>query len=212
MIDYKIEPLFATPLYCTGLQREITKDEKNFIYENAKKVVKNRGNNYQSSDNYILENQQLQNLKKFFNVHINNYFSEVLQTQNKEIPYITQSWINYNNINSHHDEHSHPNSIISGVFYIKSKIDKDSIVFSKEDNVFHFGEAKSWNIYNSTHWTQPVEKGLLLIFPSTLRHRVLTHKHNYTRISLSFNVFAKGIIGEAGSYTELIIKDGKKKK
>jgi hypothetical protein len=33
-------------------------------------------------------------------------------------PYITQSWLNYTETNQYHHKHEHPNSLVSGVFYV----------------------------------------------------------------------------------------------
>ena len=45
----------------------------------------------------------------------------------------------------------------------------------------------------------------ILLFPSYLKHRVLKNNSDHERISLSFNVFVKGIIGSKISNTELKI-------
>ena len=195
MEEHKIEPLFSIPLYSSKLKRELTKQENDFIFNHTSKVVQNRGGNYMTYDNKILNNENLKELKEFFLTHINNYFDKIIQTNNKITPYITQSWLNYNNKNTNHHVHSHPNSFISGVFYISSEIDKDSIEFLIDDNAITFSEIKKFNVFNSTHWTIPVENGLLLLFPSNLKHCVKNHVYDYIRISLSFNVFVKGIIG-----------------
>ena len=206
MEEYKIEPLFSVPLYSSKLKRKLTQNENNFILNHNSKVVKNRGGNYMSYDNKILDNDNLKELKEFFYKHINNYFDKIVQTNNKITPYITQSWLNYNNKNTSHHVHSHPNSFISGVFYIKSEVDKDSIEFLIDDNAITFSEIKNFNVFNSTHWTIPVTNGLLLLFPSNLKHCVKNHVYDYIRISLSFNVFIKGMIGS--NLTQLNITEG----
>ena len=206
MEEHKIEPLFSVPLYSSKLKRKLTQNENNFILNHNSKVVKNRGGNYMSYDNKILDNDNLKELKEFFYKHINNYFDKIVQTNNKITPYITQSWLNYNNKNTSHHVHSHPNSFISGVFYIKSEVDKDSIEFLIDDNAITFSEIKNFNVFNSTHWTIPVTNGLLLLFPSNLKHCVKNHVYDYIRISLSFNVFIKGMIGS--NLTQLNITEG----
>ena len=42
--------------------------------------------------------------------------------------YITISWINYTETNQYHHAHSHPNSVISGVYYIETD-ESDTITF-----------------------------------------------------------------------------------
>jgi uncharacterized protein (TIGR02466 family) len=209
MQDYKIEPLFSIPLYSSSLQRELTKEEKYFVSEVRHKTLISQGGNYLSKDNNILKNKELKNLKTFFDKHINNYFDKIIQTNNEATPYITQSWLNYNVKNSGHHIHSHPNSFFSGVFYINSAFDKDAIEFVIDEYPIAFSDIKKYDQYNSTHWSVPVYKGLLLLFPSTLRHYVKRNTHDHTRISLSFNVFVQGKIGSAMNLTELKITEVK---
>src|SRR5210317_730480 len=97
---HKIEPLFSIPLYSTKLDRELTPHENTFVSKQTSKVVKNRGGNYMSFDNNVLDNHELQQLKNFFLKHINNYFDQIVKTNNKITPFITQSWLNYNNKNT----------------------------------------------------------------------------------------------------------------
>jgi hypothetical protein len=51
----------------------------------------------------------------------------------------------------------------------------------------------------------PVKTGSILLFPSSTTHRVEIKKGLNTRISLAFNVFIKGTIGDKKSLTELKI-------
>ena len=43
--------------------------------------------------------------------------------------YITQSWLNYTNFKQYHHAHSHNNSFVSGVFYLKADKNFDFISF-----------------------------------------------------------------------------------
>ena len=52
----------------------------------------------------------------------------------------------------------------------------------------------------------PVTTGLLVMFPSRLEHSVLNKKENNQRISLAFNTFIKGDIGDQKGLTHLILK------
>ena len=46
---------------------------------------------------------------------------------------------------------------------------------------------------------------MLIIFPSNLKHYVEINEQNYTRVSLGFNVFVKGIAGYEKSINKLIL-------
>ena len=62
-----------------------------------------------------------------------------------------------------------------------------------------------YNIWNSETWFFPVETGNLFMFPSSTTHQVETKQGNNTRISLAFNTFIKGTLGDNSGLTELIL-------
>ena len=53
--------------------------------------------------------------------------------------------------------------------------------------------------------TQAVTTGLCVLFPSTTIHQVTSKPDNNERISLAFNVFFKGTLGDDFELTELKI-------
>ena len=66
-------------------------------------------------------------------------------------------------------------------------------------------EIKNFNIWNSETWWFSVKTGDIIMFPSSLNHMVETKQGDNTRISLAFNVFIKGTIGDNKQLTELIL-------
>jgi len=201
-----IHQLFPQPVYFATLERELTKKELKTINEVIpKKTHKNFGN-ITSNDTYVLENKSLQNLKKYLNKTVIDYFNEVVCTDNLIVPYITQSWINYTTTNQFHHRHSHKNSYISGVFYINADKEVDHISFYKLNKPAIDLHRIKYNIFNSNSWQYPVKTGDIILFPSSLEHAVERKKGTNTRISLSFNVFLKGKIGNKKGLTELFLK------
>ena len=201
-----IHPLFPQPVYFSKLERELTKEELKVADEYKKKTYPSVGNTI-SNANYILENKTLKNLKKDLHTKVMDYFNEVVCTSNSIIPYITQSWINYTETNQFHHKHSHFNSYVSGVFYIDAQKKVDSITFYKPnaDETIRLNVTK-YNPFNSTSWLFPVETGNIFLFRSFLMHGVDKKKGTNTRISLSFNVFIKGTLGDKKEVTELVLK------
>jgi len=202
----KIHAIFPQPVYFSKLERALTTEELKTIDAYKAKTYKNDGNTT-SNDNTVLENKTLQNLKKDLNKKIINYFNEVVCTSNSITPYITQSWINYTETDQFHHKHSHSNSYISGVFYIDAQKEVDSIIFYKPyaDETIELDITK-YNPFNSTSCSFPVETGNIFLFRSSLIHGVNKKKGTNTRISLSFNVFLKGTIGNNKLLTELTLK------
>jgi hypothetical protein len=83
------------------------------------------------------------------------------------------------------------------VFYVTADANTDSILFYDQRYDTIEIRPKNWNIWNSFSWEIPVSTGDLLLFPSRLNHEVRTvNIENHKRISLAFNVFVRGIIGD----------------
>ena len=96
-----------------------------------------------------MENKALKNLKEDLYKMIVDYFDKIVCTHNPIIPYITQSWLNYTETNQFHHKHSHPNSYVSGVFYINADKKVDKIKFYKDNNSLFKLKTTKFNIFNS---------------------------------------------------------------
>jgi len=200
----QLHNLFPIPIAFFDLDRELTELERKFI--DKQKVRPNMGN-ASSEDNYVLENKNLSNLKSFFEDSIAEYFTATYNPRNDVKLAITQSWINYTKHGEYHHKHAHPNSVVSGVFYIQSDNTSDTIHFYNEKYHQIKFEPKEFNAYNSESWWFESIQGRLLLFPSSLAHMVETRASNEaTRISLSFNTFPIVHIGDNIKLTELIIR------
>ena len=203
-MEATINGIFPTPVYFSKLYRELTKEELSFINKTKLDVSFNDGNTT-SNDNYILNKKEFQNLKSEIDLKVKDYFDKIISSTNNITPYITQSWLNYTETNQFHHKHQHPNSLISGVLYINCNEEFDKIKFFNENYKTIKPEVKEWNIWNSESWWFSVKTGDIILFPSSLAHMVETKKGDNTRISLAFNVFIKGTVGNDKQLTELIL-------
>jgi uncharacterized protein (TIGR02466 family) len=205
MIESNINGIFPTPIYISKLNRELTNKELSFIDKTKLDVYKNEGNTT-SNDNYILNHKLFKDLKTDLYLRVKDYFDKVISPTDTITPYITQSWLNYTETNQYHHKHQHPNSLVSGVFYINSDKEFDKIKFYKKDIYQTIKpEVKDYNIWNSESWWFSVKTGDIILFPSSLIHMVETKEGNNTRISLAFNVFIKGTVGNNKNLTELVL-------
>jgi len=203
-MEANIHGIFPTPIYISKLDREITIEELLFIDKSKLDCYNNQGNQT-SNDNYILNNKDLKNIKEEIDSKIQDYFDKVISPANIITPYITQSWLNYTETNQYHHKHAHPNSLVSGVFYINCNEEHDKIKFFNDKYSTIKPEIKDWNIWNSETWWFSVKTGDIILFPSSLTHMVETKQGDNTRISLAFNVFIKGTVGNNKNLTELIL-------
>ena len=192
--------LFPTPVGHYKIERDLTISELKFINRQEKK--QNEGNKT-SADHYVLKNTKLLKLNTFLEKSLKDYVDHTLNPVEGNDIHITQSWINYTEEGEYHHKHAHPNSIVSGVFYIDTDPKRDRINFFNEGYKIIQLETEEWNAYNSRSWWYETDIGDLYLFPSSLPHSVFKVPEGKTRISLSFNTFVKGTIGSDDRLTEL---------
>jgi uncharacterized protein (TIGR02466 family) len=203
-MEATINSIFPTPIYISKLNRNFTPLELKFVDKSKKNFTKNDGN-ITSKNNYILNEKPFENIKKELDLRVKDYFKKVISSTEKITPYITQSWLNYTETNQFHHKHAHPNSLVSGVFYINCHEELDKIKFFDDKYKTIKLETKDWNLFNSETWWFTVKTGDIIMFPSSLTHMVETKEGTNTRISLAFNVFVKGTLGDNTALTELIL-------
>ncbi len=198
--------IFPIPIYTANSDSDLIPKEEieKIIQEGMSKNVSNSS----STNSYIFDDN-LKELKQFCEQHLKKYVEQTINPKEELDLYITQSWLNITKPGEFHHEHCHSNSIISGVFYI-STIENDQITlmdpnFKIRDQIQVI--PKGYTAFNSTCWFYPVKNSELILFPSWLNHRVDPNENATTdRISISFNTFVKGTLGDRDGLTELILK------
>jgi uncharacterized protein (TIGR02466 family) len=197
----QINPLFPTAVASFKLGREFTPEE--FFFVDNQPVHNNMGNT--TSDNrYVFKDEALANLNAFAESCVEQYLKGVYAPKNEVKLRITQSWLNYTKEGQYHHKHAHPNSFISGVLYFKADAEKDKIYFYKDGYQQIKLPSDNYNLYNSESWWIPVGAGNLILFPSSLTHMVEAVQGN-ERVSLSFNTFPVGYVGEETNLTALYV-------
>ena len=194
--------IFPTSIMRKTFDDSFTENQMNIFLNSERKPSMY---NLHSENTYILEMPELKNIKEFCLQGVQEYFSKIIGATDEVKPYITQSWLNWTNTGEAHHQHSHGNSIVSGVFYISTEQD-DSIDFLRNDIFPYVLMPKEWTLTNSLKCKVYAEEKVLLLFPSNLMHEVVVREGNKTRISLAFNTFFKGTIGSKEFLNELIIE------
>ena len=195
-----IHNLFPTPIGLYELGRDLTAKELSFLKN--QETRSNMGNTT-SIDNTILKAKELTQLRDFIETKVSEYFTTVYNPKHKVNLKITQSWTNYTEPGQYHHKHAHPNSFVSGVFYIQADKNKDKIYFFRDGYEQIKFPPSEWNVWNSESWWFEAETCKLILFPSSLTHMVQTVEADQTRISLSFNTFPVGNVGEEMDLTGL---------
>ena len=206
----KFIPLFPTYAVSTVLDNPITKEEINYIKQIEKLIRtperRSSSSNFRSVDSYVLDKPALVHLKTEIFKQVHRAFEELYQPQDGVEIYITQSWVNFTDFNQYHVPHYHPNSVISGVYYVDAIEETDRIVLLRPRPTYplpleiwprsfpKYGE-NNINEKTSPFMELPVKSGELLLFRSDQVHTVPQLKTRTQRISLAFNTFVRGNLG-----------------
>lgn len=191
--------LFAQPVGFFDLGRELTEEEKFFLMELEQRS--NTGNRT-SVNNFVLKSPVMTSLRSWMEDSVAEYFKATTNPKHDVTLRLTQSWVNYSEPGQYHHKHAHPNSFISGVFYIQTN-PNDKIYFYRDGWQQIKLPPAEWNSWNSESWWFEAITGRLILFPSSLTHMVPTVEGEDVRVSLSFNTFPLGTVGEEMDLTGL---------
>ena len=194
--------VFPTAVQIYKYENSIDK-ELNYI-ENLPYKEQVGNANFKSKDSYLTKHEQLKDLKIFFKECIDDYCNVISNSDQRLV--ITQLWANKNPPGAKHHEHIHPNSILSGVFYLRQDKSLPPIQFSKSNQHSLKLDPKKYNTFNAEIFLLPCTAGELILFPSDLRHSVPINVGKEERISLSFNTFSIDVLGNEDSLTHLDIR------
>lgn len=192
--------LFPTPVAFFKLPKDLSQEQLEFL-KNAEQRP-NEGNTT-SAFREVLDHELFGDLKEFVMSSLHTYFDGVVSPKNNVKLRVTQSWLNFTKKGQWHHKHAHPNSIVSGVFYVNADKDKDRIYFYKDGYKQISFPTERFNEYNSDSWWLPVETNQLILFPSSFTHSVAPVQTDETRISLAFNTFPVGDVGNEDALTGL---------
>ena len=135
------------------------------------------------------------NKKEEYNVLIKELFAMQDEIFKKEFldlkPVLGNMWANVNYPGGYNRPHLHPNSLFSGVYWIKTPIKSGNLMLydprpGSQCNMPNHKEGKlPPQLWREVHY-EPIA-GRAIMFPSWLWHEVRTNESNDTRISVSFN-------------------------
>lgn len=208
--QFQILELFPKPVLATVLPEVLSKPVP-WFYEQEMLNEEVDSTNYgeRSKNSYILNEPECEELSRSI-LKIVDKFGETLG-YNYDSYKFTQSWLSYKHPGQHHTLHSHPNSLISGVFYFGEYVE-DTPAIKFHDNMFgvnasYISPSKVYDTREIKYaWSQfsiNFEPGLLILFPSYLHHSVPINKTDKVRCSLAFNVVPTQGFGDEKMLTEL---------
>jgi uncharacterized protein (TIGR02466 family) len=187
--------LWPLPVVTSRFHRDLTKEEYDFIVNSKTNRMQS---NEISKNVHVLNNPELSLLKSDLNEYLQQYWNDVYDC--RQSIKITNSWIAKSKPGENHHNHEHPNSIVSGVLYVKAEEGAGDINLVHTAPIYDRMEfnydLRRYTPINSRNWMFPVKTGDIIIFPSNCTHG--TTKNNSERVILGFNSFVEGDFG--GNY------------
>ena len=199
----KTRLLFSTPIYQAKLS-EVGKIDMLEIERSCWSIAKDdeagqkwcEENSYPGYTSYASLSDLLwrspifEDLKKLLDLHVDQFTSELdFDLEGRDLK-LEDVWINILAEGGSHSAHLHPNSIISGTFYISMPSETSAIKF--EDPRHPMMMASPARLVNAKEFLKPFIYikplvGEILLWESWLRHEVPTNMSSEERISISFN-------------------------
>jgi hypothetical protein len=204
-----LQLLFATPVLIVDIPEMPQEDHDFLLNADYSSSDGDQGYFKKTTNTYILKDRDSV-LTKWINEQINLFAVSMLACTTPVK--ITQSWcLKHENQQQQVFTHSHPNSIISGAYYVSAPEGTANLRFNrptptsqpyiKWDTPDDLLADQPWN------WTWheiPVQTGRLVLFPSQTPHSVEgTSVNTNSRCVLSFNTWFDGPIGDTNKLTAL---------
>jgi len=203
----KVFSLFPTPLYANTFEGDTSEVVEYF--DTIEMDNPNPPYGVLSKNSYVLDNPICENLTKWIKKCFTDFATHVMRYDFQEIS-LSQSWLTFKEPGQFHKAHTHPNSLLGGVFYYDHEPGDASIVFSKEIGSINrpYIEPKllpdfQEHLYSQEEIYFTPEKNTLIIFPSYLTHGVPPNNTNKTRKALGVNAITKGTLGDINSISEI---------
>jgi len=170
------------------VEKEIKEIFKESIAE--KSVKKSNQGGWQSPDLTNFHVDQFKETQKIINVlfsEVNQLYHELKINDVQSTVTLSNMWININNKGDFNWPHTHPNSILSAVYYVKHPKGSGNLIFERPDLQKHYFRPTTVvdDTYMTWHYT-PVPKAYIF-FPSYLSHFVEPNELEAERISIAFN-------------------------
>jgi uncharacterized protein (TIGR02466 family) len=196
----KIFPLFSAPLYVNTVE-DFAKPDLSAL-ELTNRLPDGTVFPFLSSvDKNVLARPELEHVRDLVAREIDVYARDLCLVNKRIEFYVTNSWINVYRPGDQAGAHTHNNSLLSGVLYLKVKEGGGDIVFHRDiHSLVPFPPAldldmDGFNIYNCKSWAHTPQTNDICLFPSVVSHSVEKNRSDEDRWSLAFNVFVRGDIG-----------------
>lgn len=163
-----------------------------------------------SKNSYILDEPECVEFKEYILKEAKNYNDTLLGYDVDEWQF-SQTWVSHKHPGQMHVAHTHPNSVISGVFFYGHSEEKTpSLTFHKpsvsyQQNTIDVLQIDGSDIPNTwTSFSFNFAPGSLIFFPSWFTHSVEENTTRKIRSSVAMNILPKEKLGSEGNLTQLL--------
>ena len=188
---------FPTPIYILdikdqSLNLQLEKDVINWMNQD-KGITRTNVNGWHSTTDMHEKPEFKRLVNALYEAQKKIYIEEHLESE----PFLGNMWANVNPPGGMNRAHQHPNSLWSGVYYIKATENSGDLKIDDPRNCASMIRPKQkqgklpTRLYRETHY-KPIT-GRCIMFPSWLMHCVDPNESNDIRISVSFNFLQKGM-------------------
>ena len=205
----RVLSMFPAPLYINTYEGDTTEIVE---YFNSCEMNEASGGGYGliSKDSYILDKSICKPLTSFFLECFNEFATKIMRYRYKELEF-AQSWLTYKMPGQFHRAHTHPNTLLAGVFYYDFQPGDAAICFSKEVKSFNrsYLEPSLQEDFQEHPFSQEEiyftpQLNDFIIFPSHITHGVPPNRTNKVRKALGVNAMTKGSLGDRETISEII--------
>jgi len=201
--------LFPTPLYVTNYEGDTSEIVK---YFDSCEMNERVGGGYGiiSKNSYVIEHPVCKPLANFIMACFQDFATNVMRYKYQELQF-AQSWLTYKEPGQFHKAHTHPNTILAGVFYYDHEPGDSAICFSKDVKAVgrSYLEPSLLDDYQDYPFSQEEiyftpKKNDFIIFPSHVSHGVPPNNTNKVRKALGVNALTKGTFGDQETISQII--------
>jgi uncharacterized protein (TIGR02466 family) len=208
----ELHSLFPTPVFTTNYPAEpqLYSFLKNQELMKKEKEVSNLYGEL-SNDVRILRNSECKGLREFI-IHNANILAKEILGYKIETMVDVLSWVTIKRTGQSHIAHTHPNSVLSGVYYFDKNVESMPIIFMRKKiegyNAIRIPiDIKNESTFCQDNYTLNPKQGDIVMFPSYLTHTVGLNTTHMDRYSLAFNLMPKGGIGSVDELTHFFYAD-----
>lgn len=198
--------LFGIPIYIGNLSLD---DKEINILINSEYERLKPNNGFKTKNIFILNNKKIKKLNNEIKNHLNIYLYNQLKIKDNIKFKMLNSWCIKHIKDDWAQKHSHSNSFLSGIVYLKTNKNSGNLIFYKNvywQNIFYKSvdiEFKEYTETNSDIWSITPKNGDIILFPSFLEHSVTYNKSKEDRYSCAFNFYPQGEFGNKNSLNNL---------